>query len=175
MFKSGGYKAAGLEPTIAPAKPEERSIIEALFELYIYDFSGALGIDVEPEGRFHPPPLEAYWSEPGRHPFLIRVGDKLAGFALVGSKSRLTDADNVHDLAEFFILRKYRRKRIGEQAACFIFDAFPGPWEVRQRMENTEATEFWRAAIGRYAKGRFVELMWEDTRWRGPVQRFEAG
>ena len=174
MFKSGAYKSAVLAPTVTPAHQDQRSIIASLFELYIYDFSATLGIDVEPEGRFHAPPLDAYWSEAGRHPYLIHVGDKLAGFALVDSKSRLSDTEGVHDVAEFFILRKYRRKRIGEQAASFLFDAFPGPWEVRQRMENGAATEFWRAAIGRYTKGHFVELMWEDTRWRGPVQRFDS-
>ena len=106
--------------------------------------------------------------------FLIHVDGHIAGFALVDPKSRLTDSDEVHDVAEFFVLRKYRRKRIGEQAACILFATFPGPWEVRQRMENTAATAFWRAAIGRFTKGRFVELMWEDKRWRGPVQRFDS-
>lgn len=174
MFKSGGYKAAVLTPSVTPAGASDKPILEALFELYTYDFSAALGLDVEADGRFQVPSLDAYWGEAGRYPFLIHIGDKIAGFALVDSKSRLTDATNVRDVAEFFILRKYRRKRIGEQAACIIFGAFPGPWEVRQRIENTAATAFWRAAIGRYTKGHFVELMWEDTRWRGPVQRFDS-
>lgn len=133
-----------------------------------------LGLDVEVDGRFSVGDVGRYWREPGRHPFLIRVEANIAGFAIVDHVSRLTDDPNVYDVSEFFVLRKYRKKGIGAQAACFLFDCFRGPWEVRQRMENTAATAFWRRVIARYTKDRFTEVAWEDTRWRGPVQRFDS-
>jgi predicted acetyltransferase len=163
-----------LKTLVTPAGREQQPVIAALFELYTYDFSGPLGLDVEADGHFEVPSLDRYWGEPGHHPFLIHVDGKLAGFALVDSVSRLTDDPNVRDVGEFFVLRKYRRRRVGEEAARFLFDAFRGLWEVRQRMENTAATDFWRAVIGRYTKGRFQEVVCEDTRWRGPVQRFDS-
>jgi predicted acetyltransferase len=75
-------------------------------------------------------------------------------------------------MAEFFILRKFRRQRVGERAAVLLFDRFPGRWEVRQRSSNQPATAFWRSAIGRYT--RFEEELIDDERWRGPVQRFAS-
>jgi predicted acetyltransferase len=160
------------------AGPEEQARLAALFELYVYEFSAMLGIDVEDDGRFRVPPMDAYWADPRRHPFLIRVqdklGDKLAGFALVHEQSRLTGDFGVCDVAEFFVMRKYRRHGVGERAAHWLFDRFRAPWEVREKAANEAATAFWRHAIGRYTGGAFEELVLDDERWRGPVQRFDS-
>ena len=152
---------------IAPAGAEDESVIAALLQLYVYDFSEMLGLDVTDEGRYHVPPTE------GRDAFLLRVDGKLAGFALHIGKSRLTGEEGVHDVAEFFVLARYRRAGIGEQAARWLFDRFPGRWEVRQKAENTRAIAFWRRVIDRYTGGRFEEEVLADDRWHGPVQRFD--
>lgn len=157
---------------VTAAGTDDRERLRALFELYVYDFSEALGLDVEEDGRFRGPPLDAYGTDPRCHAFLIRVDGKLAGFALVQERSRLTGDETVRDVAEFFVLRRYRRRGIGEQVAGWLFDRFRGTWEVRQKAENVAATAFWRRAIGRYTNGRFDEVTWDDARWRGPVQRF---
>jgi predicted acetyltransferase len=159
---------------VRAAGREERERLVALLELYVYDFSEILGIDVGDDGRFRLPALDAYWTDPRCHAFLIRVDERLAGFALVQERSRLTGDEAVCDMAEFFVLRKYRRRGIGERVATWLFDRFRGPWEVRQKAEHHAATGFWRRAIGRYAGGRFEEAMIDDERWRGPVQRFDS-
>jgi predicted acetyltransferase len=159
---------------IAEATTDDRQRLEALFELYVYDFSEMLGLDVEEDGHFRVPPLDAYWTDPRCHPFLVRAEGKLAGFALVRDGSRLTGDDAVHDVAELFVMRRYRRKGVGEIAARWLFDRFPGRWEVRQKVENVAATAFWRRVLGRYTNGRFEDLAWDDARWRGPVQRFDS-
>ena len=158
--------------TAAGAGDHDR--LTALFGLYVYDFSEILGLDVGEDGRFDVPALERWWTEPGRHAFLIRVDAKLAGFALVAERSRLTDREGVHDMAEFFVVRRHRRRGVGVHAAHSLFDRFRGPWEVRQRPENVEATAFWRRVVARYTGGRFEDLVWDDERWRGPVQRFDS-
>jgi predicted acetyltransferase len=53
-----------------------------------------------------------------------------------------------HDIAEFFVMRKYRGGGVGAQAAASLFDRFPGRWTVRQQLTNPAATAFWRKAIG---------------------------
>jgi predicted acetyltransferase len=75
-------------------------------------------------------------------------------------------------MAEFFVLRRYRRARVGLTAAHRIFAMHAGKWEVRQRTANVEATSFWRTAISAHTGGRFAEELLDDDRWRGPVQRF---
>jgi len=164
-----------MQVLVSPAARVEEQALRALFELYAYDFSELLGLDLGDDGRFAVPSLAAYWEDPRRHPFLVRIDGKLAGFALVGQGSRLGDDPEVFDMAEFFVVRRYRRHGVGERVAVEIFNKFPGRWEVRQRPENTAATAFWRRVIGRYTGQRFVETQWDDERWRGPVQRFAGG
>jgi predicted acetyltransferase len=160
---------------VVPAtEPDERARLTALFELYVYDFSEMLNLDVGDDGRFHFPALAAYWSDARHHPFLVRVDGKLAGFALVQESSRLSGDPSVFDMDQFFVLRKYRRHGIGEQMAAWLFDRFRGVWEVRQKAENQGGIAFWRRAVARYTSGQFEELILDDQRWRGPVQRFDS-
>lgn len=163
-----------MDVRVAAAGRDEQTSLAGLFELYIYDFSEILSLDVGDDGRFQLPALDPYWTDPGHQPFLLRVDGRLAGFALVRDRSRLTGREGVRDMAEFFVLRRYRRRGVGVRAAALVFDRFQGPWEVRQRPENRDATAFWRRAIAHYTGGRFDEALWNDAQWRGPVQRFDS-
>jgi predicted acetyltransferase len=157
-----------------PATRQERGALENLFQLYVYDWSEIRPLDVGEDGRFDDYPLEAYWLEEWRHPFLLRVDGKLAGFALVSERSRLTGAAGVTDMAELFVMRRYRRQGVGRAAAFAAFDRFKGAWEIRQRAENAEATAFWRRAIDRYTNGNYTERALNDSKWVGLVQRFSS-
>jgi predicted acetyltransferase len=157
--------------SVDEAAERERPVLAALLQLYLYDFTVFMPWDVGEGGRFGEGALDGCWADPRRHPFLFRVGGRLAGFAIVDRGSRLTGDSGVWDMGEFFVLRKYRRRGVGERAARVLFARFPGRWEVRQLAANTGATAFWRAVIGRYAGGRFEELRREEP-GRGPVQRF---
>jgi predicted acetyltransferase len=154
------------------ASDGDRARIEALYDYYVYDFSEILGFDVADDGRFHAPSIAAFFEEPEHHAFVIRVDGALAGFALVVETSRLTGERGVRDVAEFFVLRRYRRHGVGDRAACALFDRFVGRWEVRQKRENVGAIAFWRRVTARYTNGRFDEVTLDDERWRGTVQRF---
>ena len=80
-------------------------------ELYQYDFSELLNTDLDEHWYFGYSYLDYYWVESNRYPFVVRVDDKLAGFALVNKSTCLLDSQ--YALAEFFILRKYRKQGIG--------------------------------------------------------------
>src|SRR5262249_46190937 len=108
--------------SMQPATAGDRARLEALMQLYAYDFSEILGMDVDNQGRFDPLPLDDYFRHPRSHAFFIRVGRRLAGFALVRQRSRLSGDENVSDLEEFFVMRKYRRRGVGERAARWLFD-----------------------------------------------------
>jgi predicted acetyltransferase len=151
---------------ITPAVADEHSAIEALSQLYGYDFSELLGLEVGDDGRFRVPPIG------DREPYLFRVDGKLAGFALLAHVSRLTGEAGVHDVAEFFVMARHRRAGVGELAARWLFDRYRGRWEVREKAENVRAIAFWRRVIARYTGDAYEELVLDDERWRGPVQRF---
>jgi predicted acetyltransferase len=160
--------------SLSPATREEKVALDNLMQLYKYDWSELAALDVGDDGRYEDYPLDDYWTDEGRHPFLLRVGGKLAGFALVAARSRLTGAAGVFDMAELFVMRRYRRRGIGRQAAFAAFDRLGGSWEIRQRASNVGATSFWRSVVAAYTGGDYRELYWNDAAWNGPVQMFSC-
>ena len=165
--------------TLTPALEAERPILRRLMELYLYDFSEFDLADVGPHGLYEYPYLDHYWTDPDRHPFLIRVDGQLAGFVLVTHYNYLTGDVNpalgaAWVIAEFFVMRRYRCQGVGEAVARQIFDHFPGAWQVAQIQENTSAAAFWRRVIGRYTNQKYQEHQLDDERWCGPVQVFNS-
>jgi predicted acetyltransferase len=157
----------------APVSAEP--LLDRLMQLYAYDFSEILGADIGEDGRFAAgTALAGCWTDPRRHPFVLRADGQIAGFAILEERSRLTGDLDVADVAEFFVLRRFRRLGVGTAAAARAFDLFPRRWEVRQRSANTAATAFWRRAIASYTGGAFIETVLDDARWRGPVQSFDV-
>ena len=161
--------------SLVPITDGTRQVLANLMQLYVHDWSEWLPLDLDVEGRFAVPPLDAYFREADHHAFLIESEGKLVGFALVVGRSRLTGTPGVHDVAEFFVVRGHRRRGVGAAAAAALFARFEGPWEVRQRHENEAATAFWRRAIGRFTGGPYEETRWTGERWSGIVQRFSSG
>lgn len=135
---------------ISPATQDQQPILANLLEFYAHDFSEIVDLEIGEDGRFGYPPLPLYWSEPSRHSFLIRIDGQLAGFALVKQGSELTGNKAAWDMAEFFILRGYRRRGIGVHAAHQVWKRFPGPWEVRVMHANTSALHFWANAVAAF-------------------------
>ena len=149
-----------MEPVeVLEATPEDKSVVRQLMELYLYDFSEFVDADLDPHGYFGYQYLDNYWTEPDRKPFLFRATGKWAGFALVRGGAP-------HDMAEFFVMRKYRRRGVGIVAARDLFARFPGDWQVRQMAANAGATTFWRRAI--------PYPFDESANDHGPVQRFSV-
>jgi predicted acetyltransferase len=125
-----------------PALLEHAPILANLLELYAHAFSEFHSLDLGPDGRFGYESLPLYWSEPNRHPFLIRGDGKLAGLALVKRGSEISGNQTVWDMSEFFVLRGYRRRGIGMLAAQKVWRRFPGIWEVRVMQSNVLANLF---------------------------------
>lgn len=140
------------EVRVEIATAAEKDVIVNLFQLYIHDFSelwrGRPEGELEPDGRFaHWAPLDRYWSEEGRVPLLLRRAGALIGFALVNAVGHEVGPLD-RNMAEFFIVRKYRRGGAGMAAARTIFARYPGLWEVAVARANLAALSFWREAIG---------------------------
>lgn len=163
---------AGVE--VIPAALSDKVVLRQLFQLYHYDFGEILGRgDLNEHGFYdYTMHLDHYWTEPERYPFLIKLDGKWVGFVLVSKETYFPEREPGWVIAEFFVMRRYRRRGVGEYAARFAFDRFPGRWEVAQVPENTGAVAFWRKVIGRYTGGRFEETYLENDRWTGTVQSF---
>jgi predicted acetyltransferase len=153
---------------LIPATRKYKSVIENLMQFYLYDFSEYVRYDVGDDGSFQPyPKLKEYWKQKNKHAYLVKKDEKYAGFVLVKfieSKER-----NYFSIAEFFIMKKYRREGMGTAVAKQIFDLYNGHWEVYQKENNQPAQIFWNKIINDYTKGRFRER-WKDGK---RIQDFE--
>jgi predicted acetyltransferase len=136
---------------VIPATADQQPIFANLLELYIHDFSEFHNLELGANGRFGYEHLPLYWVEPDRHPFLLRLDGKLAGFALVKRGSEFSGNEAVWDMAEFFILRAHRRCGVGTAAAHQVWKRFPGQWEVRVMESNHAAHHFWQHAITEFS------------------------
>lgn len=145
-------------------------------QLYLHDFSGFATIgspygEVGADGLFAYPHLGAFWTEAGHEPLLFRVAGQWAGFALLNRWAPSGRAID-HAIAEFFVMRKYRRAGIGNRAALRILADRPGWWEIAATAYNTPAQAFWRAILAGFGP---EEMASADARWNGPIWRFRSG
>jgi predicted acetyltransferase len=136
---------------VSLASPDEQPILANLIQLYAHDFSEFHDVELGADGRFVYKSLPFYWVEPGRHPFLVRIGGKLAGFALVQRGSQVSGDPTVWDMAEFFIIRGFRRRRAGTDVAHQVWRQFPGRWEIRVMESNQSALRFWERSTAAFA------------------------
>ena len=156
------------------AAPQHRSLLRQLYELYCYDFSPLTREDIGDDGYWTGDDFLATWPT-GLQVFLIRVDGHWAGFAWVAIGGYVDPEATDHFLMdEFFIMRKFRRRGVGEWAAVCLFNQFSGVWEVGEIPENVEAQRFWRTIIDRYTHGDFREVNVNNERWQGPVQIFNS-
>ena len=162
--------------TVVEAPTAQWPVLDHLLQLYLHDFSefapiGSPHGEVDAGGRFGYPGLEGYWQRDGHIPLLIRADRHLAGFVLVSEWSAL-GLPLDHVVAEFFVLRKYRRTRVGTRAALLVFRRYPGQWEVPVAWYNAPAQAFWRRVTEEVAPGEVEEIAGDGKRWTGPVLRF---
>lgn len=147
------------EVEVIPARVKDRAILWRLLQLYLHDFSEIDGRAVDERGEFEYRWFDHYWNEAERSPLLFRVDGEWAGFALIRRGAP-------NQMAEFFIMRKYRRSGVGRRVAAECFKRFPGHWLIHQFPGNDAAIAFWRAAIP-------VPFQ-ETSNARGTTQRFEV-
>jgi predicted acetyltransferase len=158
---------------VVRATAGEASVLDNLMQLYLYEWSDISAQEIGEDGRFAYRYLPQYWTDSGRYPFLIQVDGHLAGFALIVKRDLIEPGCLGHAVAEFFVLRAYRRKGVGEQAARTLFEMFPGHWWVGELVQNTAAQAFWRRVIGSYTAGNFDERTESDRGEQAVVQTFD--
>jgi predicted acetyltransferase len=165
--------------TVVGAERGQAPVIQNLMQLYTHDFSefwaGTSRGDLNALGLFDAYPVDEYWSQAHWAALLICCDRRLAGFCLVNDRAH-SGLKAQRNMAEFFVVRKYRGRGVGRLAAEIIFARQPGLWEVAVARKNAHAREFWRKTIKSSPKSsQFQELDLQDARWNGPIFRFEWG
>lgn len=145
--------------SITHATTEQMPVIQNMARFYAYDLSKSCGFylfdwSFPENGLYEAFDFSTYW-RPNCHPFIIRVDDELAGFALINKIGSIPSID--WNMGEFFIVGKFQGKGIGRQVAFELFNRFPGQWEIMQMPPNLPAIKFWKKIIAEYSHNHFTE------------------
>lgn len=123
---------------------DHREIMSNLFHLYLHDLSEYFDISTDQYGWYG---FDYEWADPDKHPFLAFQDSKPVGFALVARGSVMTQAKDVWDMHEFFVIRSCRRLGVGLWLAHEMYKTFQGKWEIRIGDKNTGGLAFWRKSL----------------------------
>lgn len=145
---------------------KDKNIIYNLMQLYTYELSffedETTNFQLLENGLFKLSKyIDLYWKEKERHPFILKCNGELAGFVL----QRYNEM-GMNEIAEFFILNKYRKLGAGTFMANEIFKKYKGKWELRTLLKNKRAQDFWRKIIKNITNGNYEEnLIRDNTRY----------
>lgn len=134
---------------------DEKEILRNLLEKYNYEFSRWDKRDVNKPGLYGYKYLDNYWTEDKRWACFILVDDKSAGFAMVIDLPEVADRESDFQMAEFFVLYKYRRSGVGRQAFLKILDMHKGRWQLKRHPANTVSVLLRDRVINEYTNGRY--------------------
>jgi len=162
--------------SLVRASQADADLLANLLELYIHDLSDVFpDVELGSNGRFGYRHLPLYWSEADRRSaFFIRCDARVSGFALVTRGSPAATDPQTLDVAEFFVMRRYRREGVGRRAAIQLWEQMPGSWTVRVSDTNAGAVKFWTRVVADFTKGAHAEVMTpgQHAAWR--VFSFES-
>ncbi|KAA0945699.1 MULTISPECIES: GNAT family N-acetyltransferase [unclassified Pseudomonas] len=127
--------------------PEQAQLIRNLYQFYAYESSDWEQEDVEVDGRFyiHEEHLARYWQDPQWSANLLLVDGFIAGFLLI-EQSELPGL-NALELADLFILKRYRRQGIGRALATQVLTSGEADWLVRFYDQDEASQAFWRTVL----------------------------
>ncbi len=155
------------ELEIVPVSYEQKSILRNLLELYQYEtspFEDDGAGDVNDDGTYGYRYLDHYWTEEGRYAYFIKVSGKLAGFVMIRQVASAKDNTTECSIAEFFIMRSYQRRGIGQKVALEMFNRFKGRWSISWLKDNAAAQQFWMKCIRQLRGTMFREYRQRESR-----------
>lgn len=146
---------------VVRASEGDRATLANLIQLYLYDMTATMPFPVGPDGRFAYDFLDRFW----QHPYLLRVGDDIAGFALVIEQCPLTGRAPCFFMAEFFVLRAYRGQGHGRAAVSTLAATHQGHWHIATPVQNVPAMGFWSHTLApRQPEVR--DIVFDGDSWR---------
>ncbi len=121
---------------------EHKAVIWNVFQFYCYETSVEDEYDLEANGLYalSDEYFAQYWSDPRWSAHLLRWDGAIAGFALIEASEALHGAQ---ELADLFVLKRFRRRGIARDVALHFMVRRSVPWTVVVFDEAQEARAFW--------------------------------
>lgn len=130
----------------------QKEILYRLLQYSLFEESMDDQNDMSEDALFEYPWFEKYFTEKDREARFIREAgsEKLLGFVMINTYMQKSGSG--HSIAEFMVLPKFRRKKVGKKAAIMCFDKYPGNWEVSPVRGSERAYLFWKNVIDDYTE-----------------------
>jgi len=139
--------------TLDKVKIAEKDILFRLLQYSLFEESISDQNEMNENGIFEYKWFDAYFTDDDREVYFIREKrtEKLLGFVMINMY--VQKCEKGHSIAEFMIVPKYRRCKVGRQAAFECFDKHKGNWEVMPSHGSEGAYLFWKHVIDDYTDG----------------------
>lgn len=155
-----------MELQLIEVKESDKDILFNLMQLYTYELTfyedETTNFTLLDSGLYEMDDyLESFFIDDNKHAYILKCNDKLAGFVM-----QICTEKNMNEIAEFFVLNKYRRIGAGTFMANKMFELYKGKWEINTLIKNKKAQCFWRKTVSRASNGTFDEnLIKENSRY----------
>lgn len=132
-----------MEYKLVKASEKDKILLHNMMQLYYHELSKyedeSAIFELNDKGIYPIRYFDLYWSENTRFPYLLEANGKNIGLVLVRERE-----DSYIEIAEFFILNKFKGQGAGRFMANAIFELHKGNWEIRTLIKNIPAQNFWR-------------------------------
>lgn len=145
-----------MEIYLDPVVENDKDILYRLLEYSLYEESINDGNEMNELGIYEYKHFDSYFSDEDRNAFFIKENktNKLLGFVMINIY--MQKSSNGHSIAEFMVIPKYRRNKIGKQVAFKCFDMYKGNWEVSPSYGSESAYNFWKKVIDEYTNSNNI-------------------
>ena len=128
----------------------EKDILFRLLQYSLFEESLNDENEMNSDGIFEYKYFDSYFSDNSRDAFFIKEKEtnKLLGFVMINNYMQKCEVG--HSIAEFMVIPKYRRNKIGKKVAIECFNLYKGNWEVSPSRGSNQAYSFWKNVIDDY-------------------------
>ena len=125
-------------------KNDKKDVLYRLLQYSLYDESINDGNEMNDEGIFEYKYFDNYFTDDDREAYFIKNEEtnKLLGFVMINTF--MQKSNNGHSIAEFMVIPKYRKNKIGKEIAIRCFNMYKGNWEVSPSIGSEQAYLFWK-------------------------------
>ena len=140
-------------------KIEDKEILYRLLQYSLFEESLTDLNEMNSEAIFEYKWFDSYFQDNNREAYFVKEQEtnKILGFAMVNQY--MQKSKDGHSIAEFMIIPKYRRLKIGKNVAIELFNMHNGIWEVKPSYGNKSAYSFWKNVIDEYTN---LDNVFED-------------
>lgn len=144
-----------MDIVLEKAESDKKDILFRLLQYSLYEESLNDKNSIGEDALFEYPWFENYFVEEEREAYFIRDEKEgnLLGFVMINAYVQKNVSGR--SIAEFMVLPRFRRQKIGNKAAVMCFHKHRGNWEVSPAYGSRQAYLFWKSVIREYTGGNY--------------------